>query len=105
SIVKSEELKNLPIPVKKWLTNSGIIGKEKVYFVRLKQKALMKMKPDQENWTKATAQQFFAVETPAFLWKVDMKMMPFIDISGRDLFVDGIGEMLIKLFSVINVVN
>src|SRR5690606_24708531 len=32
SIVKSDELKDLPIPVKKWLTNSGIIGKEKVSF-------------------------------------------------------------------------
>src|SRR5690606_11860424 len=87
SIVQSDALKDLPIPVKKWLKNSGIIGKEKVSFVRLQQKALMKMKPDQEYWLKATAQQYFAVETPAFLWKVEMKMMPFIDITGRDLFV------------------
>lgn len=105
SIVQSDELKSLPTPVKNWLTKAGIIGKEKINLVRLKQKALMKMKPGQQSWSKATAKQYFTVEVPAFLWKVDMKMLPCISITGRDLFVDGKGEMLIKFLSIINVVD
>ena len=105
SVVQSDEVKDLPTPVKKWLTNSGTIGKESVSFVRLKQKALMKMKPEQEDWLMATAKQYFRVERPAFVWRVNLKMMPFIDITGRDLFVEGKGEMLIKLLSIISVVD
>jgi hypothetical protein len=34
-----------------------------------------------------------------------MQMMPFIDVSGRDKFIEGKGEMLIKILSLIPIVN
>lgn len=103
--IASTQLSALPFPVKNWLMSSGIIGKPKVHNVWLRQKAGMKMKPGQENWHQATAEQHFTIDKPAFIWKVNMKMAPFISLSGRDKFVDGKGEMLIKMFSLINVVN
>lgn len=104
-IVKSEDMVHLPAPVQKWLRHTGIIGKENISSVRLKQHAQMKMKPEQEYWTDAIARQYFTIDPPAFLWEVEMKMMSVLPISGRDLFINGRGEMMIKLLSAINVVN
>lgn len=105
SIITIEQLSELPHSVSNWLKNSGIIGKETICVVSLKQRAKMKMKPEQENWNNATAQQFFSINTPAFIWKVKLEMPPFLKIIGRDKFVNGKGEMLIKLFSLLNVAN
>lgn len=103
--VTTAQLAELPSPVAKWLKVSGVVGKEKIHSVWLKQKAQMKMKPEQENWNEATAEQYFTIQNPAFVWKVNMNMTPFIKIAGRDMFVDGKGEMLIKMFSLVNIVN
>ena len=103
--VTREQLAGLPSPVAKWLQVSGVVGKEEIRFVWLKQKAKLKMKPEQEKWNDATAEQYFSIQNPAFVWKVKMNMSPFIRIAGRDKFVDGKGEMQIKMFSLLNIVN
>ncbi|MGQ1788498.1 DUF6544 family protein [Saccharicrinis sp. GN24d3] len=103
--VSEAEISGLPEPVKRWLEVSGVVGKEKIHAVWLKQKAKMKMKPEQENWNDATAEQYFTVQNPAFVWKVKMKISPFIKIAGRDKFINGKGEMQIKMFSLLNIVN
>lgn len=105
SVIRTEDIAQLPGPVQKWLTNSGIIGKREIKAVRLKQKALLKMKHDQEKWQKASAEQYFTTEQPAFIWKADMKMMPLIKVKGRDKFSEGKGEMLMKVLGLIPVVN
>ncbi len=104
-IITEDMTSGLPAPVQKWLNNSGIVGKEEIKNVFLKQKVLMKMKPDQEDWSDATAEQYFNAQTPAFIWKVNMQMMPFISLAGRDKFENGKGEMLIKVLSLLPVVD
>ena len=104
-IVTDQELSNLPSPVKKWLINSGIVGKERINKVWLSQKALMKMKPEQSDWYEATAKQCITVDNPAFIWTVDLEMSPIMQIKGRDKYEEGKGEMLIKMNSLINIVN
>ncbi|MCD4774378.1 MAG: hypothetical protein K8R41_13450 [Bacteroidales bacterium] len=105
SIITKEQLNDLPYPVAKWLKTSGMVGKEKINTVWLSQKIRMKMKPGQKDWNEAIAEQYFSVENPAFIWKVKMNMPPFIKITGRDKFINGKGEMLIKMFSILNIVN
>ncbi len=65
----------------------------------------MKMKPEQETWKEAHAVQYITIDPPAFIWSVGMQMMPLLDIAGRDKFIDGKGEMLIKIMSLIPVVH
>ena len=105
STITTKMITHLPAPIQRWISHSGLIGKERIYAVRLKQKALMKMKPEQEKWTNAYAEQYFMIDKPAFIWKVNLQMMPFLDISGRDKFFGGKGEMLIKILSLFPVVN
>lgn len=104
-ILHKNDIKHLPEPVRYWLLNSGAIGKPFISIGKVTQKAEMKMKPEQENWMSATAVQYTGIETPSFIWTVDMKMYSFLNFQGRDKFENGKGEMLIKLNSLLNVVN
>lgn len=105
SKVTLEELSELPQPVSNWLKSSGVVNNEKINFVWLRQEAKMKMNPEQQTWNHITAEQWFSIEAPAFIWEVKMDILPFLKIVGRDKFFEGKGEMLIKIFSLFNVVN
>lgn len=103
-IITEDLIKNLPIPVKRWLDYSGVIGRKQIETVYLRQKGFMKLKADQKNWMKAEAEQYFTIEQPSFIWNVKTSMMG-IPVVGRDLFKDGQGSMKIKLAGLLPVVN
>ncbi len=103
--VNESDLGNLPEPVKKWLKNSGAIGKPFINCARVTQVAKMKMKPEQDNWMTATAIQYTTIDNPSFIWSVDVRMNSLLKFQGRDKYDEGKGEMLIKLNSLFNVVN
>lgn len=104
-IISENDLNELPGPVKNWLRNSGAVGKPIINMGKVTQIAEMQMKPGKENWLKATAIQYTTIDNPAFIWTVDVKMNSLLNFQGRDKFEDGKGEMLIKMNSLINVVN
>lgn len=104
-IISESDLNHLPEPVKKWLIHSGMLGKPHIHVGQVFQKAFMKMKPDQKNWMSANAVQYTTIDNPAFIWTVDVKMNAFLNFKGRDKFINGKGEMLIKLNSIFNIVN
>lgn len=103
--IREEQIESLPVAVAGWMKASGLAGKEKINTVWLRQKAQMKMKPGQKTWYNAVAEQYFSVNHPAFVWRLKMNIPPFIRITGRDKFANGKGEMLIKAFSVLRIVN
>ena len=103
-IVTLDTLKQLPDPIQRWLIASGVVGKPRVQTVRLKQRGLMRTDPE-GSWMPAEAEQFFTVDEPGFLWTVGVTMAGVIPVSGRDRYRDGKGNMLIKAFSLIPVVN
>ncbi|WKK74747.2 hypothetical protein QYS49_24085 [Marivirga salinae] len=104
-LVSESDLNDLPKPVKMWLKNSGVIGKPFITKGKVIQEAKLKMKPEQEDWLDAKAIQYTTIDIPAFLWQVDVKMNSIVNFQGRDKFIDGKGEMLIKLNSLINIVD
>lgn len=103
-IINEEDLLDLPEPVKKWLEYSGVVGSERINTVHLKQIATMRLKPEQK-WMPVKADQYFTVAKPGFIWKAYIKMAPFFHIVGRDEYTNGNGFMLIKLLSLIPVVD
>lgn len=104
-MVRSDDLEQLPAPVKKWLQHCGMVGKSAIQIGRITQKAKMQMKPGQDKWLTAKAIQYSVTETPAFIWAVNAKMNAFLGFRGRDKFTAGKGEMLIKLNALIPIVN
>ncbi|MCF6240835.1 MAG: hypothetical protein L3J74_05760 [Bacteroidales bacterium] len=105
TVIRKAELASLPYPVSKWLLRTGVLERSAISVVRLKQTAKMKLSKEQKHWYNANAEQYFTIEQPAFIWRVDLSMNPLIKVAGRDKFNNGKGEMLIKLFSAFNVVN
>lgn len=105
SRISQDLLQDLPPVIQKWLTGSGIIGTEAQSSIYLEQDAQMLMTPDQKNWSHASAVQYFTTEPPAFNWSVNTKMQGGIPVVGRDKFENGKGEMIIKMCSLIPVVN
>jgi hypothetical protein len=103
-IVTEEMAKNLPLPVKKWLKNSGVIDREIIQTVYLEQKGLMRLKPEQKEWIKSEAKQYFTTQNPSFIWSVKTSMRG-LPVVGRDLFKDGQGKMKIKLLGLLPVVD
>jgi len=95
----------LPLPIQKWLEVSNIMSLGRIKTVYLEQEALIKMRPDQKEWYIGKAKQYVTTQPPAFNWHIDLAMNPLIQVVGRDKFVDGKGEMLIKLFSLISVAD
>lgn len=104
SVVERAELDALPAPVRRWLENAGVVGRERVQSVRLKQRGELRTRPD-AAFMPARAEQYFSVDPPAFIWRVDATMLGIVPIAGRDRYVAGRGNMLIKAASLVNVVD
>ena len=102
--VTKQDLEGLPPSVQKWLEHSKVVGKEKIRTVRLKQKGLMRTKPD-GAWMPVEAEQYFTVDKPGFIWKAKVKMAPLVYLTGKDKYYEGKGKMQIKLLSLFPVVN
>lgn len=104
-IINENDINKLLEPVKNWLRASGAVGKPFVSIGKVTQIAEIQMKPEQENWMTANATQYTTINNPAFIWTVDVKMNSLLNFQGRDKFENGKGEMLIKMNSLINVIN
>lgn len=104
-IITENDLVELPEPVKNWLQKSGVVGKKSITAVEIKQSGLMKLSPDQKKWYQPEARQYIAVSKPSFLWQVDLPIIPLINTKGRDLFYQGDASMIIKIASLLPVVN
>jgi hypothetical protein len=103
--VSSEMLDSLPEPVKKWMKKINLRGKPVIFNARIRQNCQMRMTPEQSDWTDAIALQYVSTYSPSYIWKVRMNMYPFIDITGRDLFQNGKGDMEINILSLLPVVD
>ncbi len=94
-IVTEEEVNNLPSLLRKYAEYSGIVGKEKIRKVELKQKGLFKTKPD-GKWLKFKAHQEIDTRNSSFVWKAWITVLKVVD-----RFVDNKGSLIIRLFGLI----
>jgi len=102
-IVSEENIAGLPEPVQRYMRYAGVLGGERIGFVRCRQEGLFRMGPDQK-WTRIKATQYSSYTSPhARLWIARMSPMPLFWVSGRDRYYDGEGNMLIKLFSLFKI--
>ncbi|MFD1614093.1 DUF6920 family protein [Gelatiniphilus marinus] len=103
-VVGKNDLLPLPEIVQKWMENSGVLDKQNTVSLRLKQIGQMRTKPH-SKWMPFSAEQYFNLSNPAFVWVTKVRFLPIINMVGRDKLTNGKGEMLIKLASLIPVVN
>jgi hypothetical protein len=89
SVVRAEELEPLPVPVRRWLTRAGVVGRPRAQTVRLRQRGAMHTSPG-GAWFAVSAEQAFRADEPAFVWWMKGRVLP---LAGRDKLVDGEAEM------------
>jgi len=94
----------LPAPVKRYLELSGALSAPPVRTVVLKQAGAIRTAAG-KPWMAFEAEQVYSVEPPGFLWLARSRFAPFIDIWVRDKFVDGRGNMLVRLFGLFALVD
>lgn len=105
SIVQARDIESLPSVVQKWMRTSGVVGKPMVSNVFLTQKLELKLKPEQVEWNNGYAEQYFTIQSPAFNWSMNAQMNQVLNVTGRDKFEDGKGEMMVRLQSLIPVAD
>jgi hypothetical protein len=103
-IITEADIAALPDSVRRYMRTSQIIGKARAQAVRLKQKGFMRMNPDQ-RWMPLTAEEYYTVDPPAFIWYGRVRIVPFVFFEAVDRYLGGSGNMIAKLVSLIKVVD
>ena len=103
-IVTDEDIKGLPEPVQRYLKYTQIIGKEKTKIVRLKQGGYFRLKENQK-WMPIKAEQYFNVDSVEFIWIAKVRIAPLVSIYAKDEFIEGKGNLVVKLLGLIKIVD
>ncbi|USG99641.1 hypothetical protein K1720_09085 [Thermococcus argininiproducens] len=103
-VITEEDVQDLPEPVQRYLRYTQIIGTEEINTVRLKQDGYFRMKEDQK-WMPLTAEQYFRVDSAEFIWIAKVRAAPLLSIHAKDEFVEGRGNLVVKLLGLITVVD
>jgi hypothetical protein len=64
----------------------------------------MRPKPD-GKWFPLKAEEYYTVGNPGFVWKGRMAIAPLISATAQDMYLNGQGNMHVKLMSAITMVN
>ena len=99
-IISADDIKHLPEPVQRYLNYAQVPGKKKIKFARLKQEGSIRTSVDQK-WIPFKAKEYYSAKPPSFIWTVTIKSI----VRGRDIYSNGKGNMLIKLFSLFPIVD
>lgn len=102
SIITDADLEHLPEPVRRWLRWANVVNREYPARVQLLQEGEFRLREDQV-WMPFTATQHYTTDPPGFIWSASMRMMPLVSIAGRDCYRDGIGDIDMRLASLIPV--
>lgn len=94
-----DQIRGLPEPVKKYFKHVLQDGQEYIRIVRLKQTGEFRTK-ESDRWVPLEAKQYYATESPSFVWHARLKPTPYAWIEARDMYHKGCGFMEGKLLSI-----
>ncbi len=103
-VVTEAMISAVPPVVQNWLRTAGVVGRNKIRYVHIEQSGTMRIKPG-GRWMPFSARQCFTTEHPGFVWMAEVSMLPGVSLMARDSSIRGEAEMVIKLFSILPVVN
>lgn len=94
--VTAAMLRDLPEPVQRYLTYSGVVGRPMVQTARLRQRGRIRQ-DETQPWMPFTAEEYYGVSPSAFLWRAGARMGGLPLARVRDEYVDGRGRMLVTI--------
>lgn len=93
----NKQIKGLPDPVQRYFRYSLHENKHYISYVRLIHGG--KFRKDQK-WVSIEGQEYFTIQKPGFIW---LGKVPLI--SAKDTYSDGKGNMLVKLLSLVRIID
>jgi hypothetical protein len=103
-LVTEADLAGLPEPVQRWLRWSNVVGTQYPVTVRLRQQGRFRMGPD-KPWMPFWAQEYYTTDPPGYLWAVRFRLAPLVTIRGRDRYLAGHGDILMRALSLVPVAS
>lgn len=101
--INEDRLQQLPPPVLRWLRLTHALDMEKpIRSVMIRQEGMLRTKPE-GRWMPFSAKQHSLLDWPSFIWRARIRAAPGVAIYGRDLYLNGQADMLIKLMGVLKV--
>jgi hypothetical protein len=94
----------LPPPVRKYLEISNARGESRVKTAILMQHGALKPAADKPEMP-FEAEQTFSVDPPGFTWLCQARLAPGLSMWVRDKFIDGRGNMLVRLLGLFSVAD
>lgn len=93
-----QDTSGLPAPVKKYLDRVVLRDFQILPGVVTKQSGLFRTSAG-AKWSEITATQQHTISEPGFLWDGEINFLPGLWVRGIDSYINGTGNMLIKLNS------
>ena len=96
-VYTSMQIKDLPVPVQRYFKYSLKENQPYVSYVRLQHGGEFRAS---NNWASIEGQEYFTVQKPGFVW---FGRVPLF--SAKDVYIDGTGNLKVKLLSLIKIVD
>ncbi len=101
SVLTEEDIKDLPVSVKKYIQYSGSIGKPKVHSFKIEFEGKIR-KNENSDWMPFESEQYNFLEKPARLFFMNA-VMKHLPVAGYHKYYEGHASMDIRLLSLIKV--
>ncbi len=95
-------LQQLPAPVQRYLTKAIPDSYPIIKTAEVKHSGHFRIAPDKEWWP-IDGEQYYRTDDPAFLWVGTVKPGPVIWMKARDRYLEGEGEVHVRLLSAVTV--
>jgi hypothetical protein len=96
------QLDGLPEPVRRFAASAAPAGS--IALVRLQQRGRLRASRD-ARWMPFEAEQVYRLDPPAFAWLARATIIPGISVWARDRFVDGEGDLRVRLLGLVSVAD
>jgi hypothetical protein len=96
TVITQEMVDALPVPVARYLSYSGVVGKLAVGRVRIRQGGRMRSS-NNKPWMPITALESFSIDPPGFDWKGTVRFAGMPLIRPHDEYTAGRGRMKVTL--------
>lgn len=101
-LVTAEMLENLPEPVQRYMTYTGIIGTPWIDTAQLKYTGRFRQGLDRP-WMPMTVEQWYTTNPPSFVWDARFKIAGLPLMRARDKYESGHGHMFAKIIGLFTV--
>ncbi|MEZ4457900.1 MAG: DUF6544 family protein [Gemmatimonadales bacterium] len=95
----------LPAPVARYLRLVLSDGVPVPAVLRVRQEGTFLVAPEANRWGPFTADEYFSIEPPGFVWAARIGMAPLVSVRVRDGFVAGEGSMRAAVLGLFTVAN